>query len=596
MSRAIFGVLLCALASGCGPAGDENTTGAGGARSNSNSSSNPAAAPTTPATEPAGFVSLRERGSAAGIAFRHRSGAHGRRVMIEQMGGGVALLDYDGDGRQDLYFVDSGEVPERSDAQAAGGNKLYRNLGDWKFEDVTERAGVAGRGYMMGAVAGDYDRDGDVDLYVTAYGSNLLLQNQGDGTFRDVTAAAGCDDRRWSSGAAFVDYDSDGQLDLFVQNYLDFRVEEHRPYSMNGVDSYSPPDLFDPVACSLWRNRGDGTFEDVSARTGIAEHLGKGLGLLVSDLDRDGVSEIYCANDSTANFLFRLGAEGRFEEIGLASGAGYGADGREEAGMGVDCGDLDGDGSLELVVTNFFKEPNSIYRNDGGLNFTEISERTGTASAARKTLGFGVRLVDLDHDGVLDLVVNNGHVYDNAGQVDPPATWAQPPLLFRGQGKARFEDVLAKQPAEFRRARVGRGLACGDLDDDGDQDLVLMALNGPAEVFENVGGERGAWLSVRCVGTRRDSTAIGARVEVLAGDFARSAQVRSGGSYLGQSELRVHFGLGARERVDLVRVHWPGGGVDEARDVAARQHLVVVEGAGASSSSNPSSGSTPAQR
>lgn len=566
--------LVCVLVTGCGPSSPSD----GAEAQRAPTGAKPEAPGQQSAPAPAAFVSLRERATASGIDFRHRSGARGQRVMIEQLGGGVALLDYDGDGRQDLYFVDSGELPARSDEQAPGGNKLYRNLGGWKFEDVTERAGAAGRGYMMGAVAGDYDSDGDVDLYVTAYGSNSLLQNQGDGTFRDVTASAGCDDRRWSSGAAFVDYDGDGRLDLFVQNYVDFRVEEHRPYSMGGVDSYSPPDLFDPVACSLWRNRGDGTFEDVSGRTGIAEHPGKGLGVLVNDFDGDGASEIYCANDSTANFLFRLGADGRFEELGLSSGAGYGADGREEAGMGVDCGDLDGDGREELIVTNFFKEPNSIYRNDGGLDFTEISERTGTASAARKSLGFGVRLVDLDHDGVLDLVVNNGHVYDNAESVDPPATWAQPPLLFRGLGKARFEDVLASQPAEFRRARVGRALACGDLDDDGDQDLVLMTLNGPAEVFENVGGERGAWLSVRCVGTRRDSTAIGARVEVQAGDFARSAQVRSGGSYLGQSELRVHFGLGALERVELVRVRWPGGGVDELRDVAARQQLVIVEG------------------
>ncbi len=577
MNGRITAGLVCALAWGCSPASDQGAPD----DAKSRSASAPSAAPREEASSTASFVSLRERSAGSGIAFRHRSGARGRRVMIEQIGGGVALFDYDGDGKLDLYFVDSGELPTRTDEQTPGGSKLYRNLGGWKFEDVTERAGVAGRGYMMGAVVGDYDNDGDVDLYVTAYGSNLLLQNQGDGTFRDVTAAAGCDDRRWSTGAAFVDYDGDGWLDLFVQNYVDFRVEDHRPYSMNGVDAYSPPDLFDSVGCSLWRNRGDGTFENVSARAGIAEHMGKGLGVLAADLDGDGVSEIYCANDSTANFLFRLGASGRFEELGLSSGAGYGAEGREEAGMGVDCGDLDGDGSWELIVTNFFKEPNSIYRNDGGLNFTEISERTGTASAARKTLGFGVRLVDFDNDGVLDMVVNNGHVYDNASQIDPPATWAQPALLFRGLGKARFDDVLATQPAEFRRPRVGRGLACGDLDDDGDQDLVLVALNGPAEVFENVGGERNAWLSVRCVGAGRDSTAIGARVEVRAGDFARSAQVRSGGSYLSQSDLRVHFGLGSRERVDVVRVTWPGGRVDELRDVATRQHLVIVEGSAA---------------
>jgi hypothetical protein len=526
------------------------------------------------------FVSFRERGAAAGVTFVHRSGARGRRVMIEQLGSGVAVFDYDGDGKQDLYFVDSGELPARTEEQAPGGNKLFRNLGDWKFADVTANSGAAGRGYMHGAVVGDYDGDGDIDLYVTAYGSNSLLQNQGDGTFRDVTQQAGCDDRRWSTGAAFLDYDRDGVLDLFVQNYVEFRVEQHRPYSMAGVDSYSPPDLFEPVACSLFRGRGDGTFENVSARTGLVEHVGKGLGVLVGDLDDDGSSEIYCANDSTPNRLLVLKPDGRFEDLGLVSGSGYGADGREEAGMGVDAGDVNGDARLDIVVTNFQKEPNALYRNEGELNFTEISERSGTASAARRSLGFGVRLADFDHDGRLDLVVNNGHVYDNAPLTDPPATWAQAPLLFRGLANTRFEDVLATQPPEFQRARVGRGLAAGDLDDDGDLDLVLTSAGGKAEVFENAGGEQGAWLTVRCVGTQRDSTAIGARVEVLAGGVRRLNDVRSGGSYLSQSDLRVHFGFGDLSQVERVSVRWPDGAVEEARDVPTRRHLVFVEGQG----------------
>ncbi len=584
----VLGARVAALALCCGTlpsCGDGSSAppDAASSRSPATSASGAAAsasgAPASGASKPS-FVSLNERGATAGVEFAHRSGARGKRVMIEQLGGGVAVFDFDADGRQDLYFVDSGEVPARTDEQAPGGNRLYRNLGEWKFADVTANSGAAGRGYMMGAVVGDYDSDGDIDLYVTAYGSNSLLQNQGDGTFRDVTQQAGCDDRRWSTGAAFLDYDRDGVLDLFVQNYVDYRVEEHRPYVQAGVDSYSPPDLFDPLPCSLFRGRGDGTFENVSARTGLVEHVGKGLGVLVSDLDDDGASEIYCANDSTPNRLLKLRPDGRFEELGLLSGSGYGADGREEAGMGVDAGDLNADGLLDLVVTNFQKEPNSLYRNEGELNFTEISERSGTSSAARKSLGFGVRLVDLDHDGRLDLVVNNGHVYDNAPLTDPPATWAQAPLLFRGLGNARFEDVLATQPPAFQRARVGRGLACGDFDDDGDLDVVLVALGGRAEVFENAGGERGAWLTVRCVGTKRDSTAIGARVEVLSGGVRRLNDVRSGGSYLSQSDLRVHFGLGDATQVERVSVRWPDGSVEEARDVPTRQHLVFVEGHG----------------
>jgi hypothetical protein len=492
------------------------------------------------------------------------------------------VLDFDGDGRQDLYFVGSGAIPERTEAQAPGTSRLYRNLGGWRFEDVTERAGARGRGYMMGAVAGDYDNDGDQDLYLTSYGSNTLLRNRGDGTFEDATAAAGCDDPRWSTGAAFLDGDRDGDLDLYVQNYLAYRVELHEAQQQDGIGVYPAPDAYPAIASSYFVNRGDGTFEDASERSGIGRHLGRGLGVVAADLDDDGDQDLYVANDVVENFVFEGRGDGTFEEVGLRSGAGYSAEGKIESGMGTDAADVDGDGRLDLIVTNYQHETNAIYRGEGGLSFTEVSSASGTAEASLRSLGFGVRFADLDNDGNQDLFVANGHVMDTIASLEPDVTWAQPPLLFRGLGNGRFEDALASQPAEVREPRVARGLAAADLDDDGDLDLVLGILGGRPLVLHNDGGEARSWVSVRCVGTRRDSTAIGTRVTVVAGGKTQLGDVRSGGSYLSHSDLRVFFGLGSARQVERVAVRWPDGSVEEARDVPARRHLVFVEGSGLS--------------
>lgn len=526
------------------------------------------------------FPTLHEVTASAGIDFAHERGATPTRFLVEAMGGGVTVLDFDGDGRQDLYFVDSGDVPFGPGAKRAPANKLYRNLGGLRFEDVTARAGVAGRGYMMGAIAADYDNDGDQDLFITGVGLNLLYRNRGDGTFEDATARAGLADDQWCTGATFLDADRDGDLDLFVLRYVAWDFASERPQTQSGVPVYPAPDVFEPIANRYWRNRGDGTFEDASQAAGVAELLGKGLGVLASDLDDDGDVDLYCANDTERNFVLENLGDGRFRDVGVVSGAAYGAEGRAESGMGVDGGDLDADGLTDIVVANFQREPNAVYRSEGRLRFTEVSAASGTAEAAMQSLGFGVRLADFDCDGELDLAVANGHIQERIAELEPGVGWAQAPQLFRGLGGARFELVSDLQPEDFRRPRVARGLACADLDDDGDLELVLGVLAGPAVVFENRGGQARNWIGVRCVGTRGDATALGAKVLLEAGGRTRVGEVRSGGSYLSQSDLRVHFGLGDLERVERVIVRWPDGRTDEARDVRVRSYLTFVEGSG----------------
>jgi hypothetical protein len=510
-------------------------------------------------------IALREVSERWGLAFRHHHGGSGKRYMVETVVGGVVILDYDQDGDLDVYFIDGASLPGYEGEQP--GSKLYRNdqgaNGEPHFVDVTVRAGLVWDGYGCGGVVGDYDSDGDLDLYVTAFGANRLWRNRGDGTFEDVTARAGVGDPRWSAGAAFSDVDGDGDLDLYVAGYVDFTIETHKSCGdeSRGIRAYCHPEHYRGVGDRLFLNRGGGSFRDGTEASGLAPGGQPGLGVVVADFDDDGRPDIYVANDAKPNFFFRnqgVGEDGQvtFEDLSLLSGASHSGRGKAEGGMGVAAGDADGDGRLDIVVTNFELEVNAFYRNTGDGLFTDYRFIAGLGEPSFRMLAFGVALAELDNDGDLDLVVANGHILDNANEIAEHSQYAQPNQVFRNTGKGRFE--LVAVPG-FARARVSRGLATGDLDRDGDLDLVITNSNDAATVWENR-IEKGSWLQVDLVPRPgRDAGAVGARIALESGGKRQIREVQSGGSYLSQHALTAHFGLPQRAEFAL-EVRWQDGG------------------------------------
>jgi len=516
-----------------------------------------AAAPVA-ARRPPVRIRFEDVAARSGVAYRYDSAASGDLFIGDTMGGGVGLLDYDGDGRLDVYFINGCRLPfDRTSPPAP--NRLYRNRGDGTFEDATARAGVGGRGYGMGCAVGDYDNDGHDDLFVTGLGSSVLYRNRGDGTFEDATARAGVGSDRWTTAAGFADLDGDGDLDLVAITYV--RADPARaPVCRDqlGKPIHCPPGQFPPEFDLLFRNEGDGTFRDVSREAGLEVPGGDGLGLAIADLDDDGKLDLFVANDAAPNFLFRNLGGLKFEEVGMTSGVALDGTGRATASMGVVADDLDGDGRLDLFHTNFNNEPNTFLRNQGGGMFTDATAAWGLDAPSRAMTGFGTATLDADNDGSIDLFVANGHVDDQPWFRIP---MAQRPQLFLGRPGRPFVEAPATVAPYFGGAVVGRGAAAGDLDNDGRIDLVVVHRDAPAVLLRNTTEGAGRWLSVRLRGTASGPMPVGARVSCTAGGRTAVRRVTSGTSYLSQNDPRLAFGLGTARRVDRLEVRWPSGRV-----------------------------------
>ena len=503
----------------------------------------------------------------AGIVFHHRNGATGEKHPPETMGSGVAFLDCDGDDWLDLYFVNS-----------AGPGALFHNEGDGCFEQTTESAGVGNSGYGMGCAAADYDNDGDIDLYITCYGPNILYRNNGDGTFADATAFAGVGDPGMGMGTAFADYDLDGDLDLYVANYLEYRPElNQRCARVQGIRIYCSPDVFPAQADVFYRNEGDGKFTDITAAVGLLPRAAKELGAVFSDYDQDGDPDLFVAGDRTPNLLYR-NDRGHFVEVGLLAGVAYSSAGKALAGMGVDAADYDRDGIFDFFVTNYQRETNSLYRNQGNGFFSDPTFESGLGVPSLAFMGWGTAFFDYDNNGDLDLFVANGHLDDNVELFDQ-VSYAQQNQLFRCEGEGRFNEVTDAAGSGLALEQVSRGSAVADYDNDGDLDLAISNNNQPAVLLRNDGGNQKHWLALRLLGaggSLSNRNGIGARVEVVAGDLVQVDEVRSGSSYLSQDDLRLFFGLGAEERAD-VEIRWPSGIVQRLEAIEADQILAVRE-------------------
>ncbi|MGH9441873.1 MAG: CRTAC1 family protein [Thermoanaerobaculia bacterium] len=513
-------------------------------------------------------VSFEDVAPRSGLSFLHERGASEAHRLAETIGSGVAWLDFDNDGWLDLFVVQSGKLPE------GDSGRLFRNNGNGSFTDVTAKAGLGTKIFGMGAAAADYDNDGFTDLYVTGYGRNVLYHNNGDGTFSDVTDRAGVRGSAWSTSAAWADFDGDGLLDLVVARYVDTTPEPSffcGDRSINRRD-YCDPQLYPPAPMLLFHNNGDGTFRDILESSGVAAIKGKSLGIVASDLDGDGRPDIYVANDTMINFLFKNLGSNRFEDASLTSGAGVNLNGRPQGGMGVEAGDLDGDGRIDLVVTNFESEINSNFRNLGDLVFEDASASSGFGGASFAFSGFGLNLADFGNRGSLDAFVANGHVLDHPKlQV---ATRAERPFLMWNDGRGHFEERGCGAP--FARPLVGRGSAAGDFDNDGFPDLAVSNSGGPLELLHN-GGNSNAWIGVQLRGTRSNREGIGAFLILETDRGTQVREVKSGGSYLSSGDPRVLFGLGNGARVRKLEIRWPSGARQTVVDLPLRRYTRITE-------------------
>ena len=515
-----------------------------------------------------------------GISFRHTDGSSGRHFIVEYVSAGLALFDYDVDGDVDLYFL-NGAAMRGTALSDVPRNALYRNDGGWKFTDVTERAGVGDTGHGLGVAAGDYDNDGDPDLYLNNFGGNVLYRNNGDGTFNNATREAGVENGdRVGAGTCFLDMDRDGDLDLYVANYLKFSYDQRVVRTMHGYGVYGSPLDYQPDPDTLYRNNGDGTFTDVSIESGIAAHVGYGMGMVCADYDADGDTDIFLGNDVGANYLFRNDGTGHFEEVGLLGGFAYDRTGTIQGSMGVACGDYDNDGYLDFHTTSYQNELAVLYRNVNGLLLEDVTARTGIGRGTHTQVTWGNGFVDFDNDGDRDMFIACGHLYDNVAQFDDRTSYHAPNMLLRNLGNGRFTNVSGQCGDGMAVKRSSRGVGFDDLDNDGDIDVVVLNSRREPTLLRNDSRSGNHWLELRLRGKRSNREGVGARVEVTAGPLTQVDEVHSGRGYQGHYGSRLHFGLGPHGQVDRIRVRWVGGGVDVLEHVPADQIFTVTESGG----------------
>jgi enediyne biosynthesis protein E4 len=532
-----------------------------------------------PAAQPsAALPQFNDVTSSAGIHFKHTSGAFGKKYLPETLGSGVAFLDADGDGWQDILFVNGRNWPGQTGGPTFPA--LYHNNGNGTFTDVTRTAGLAVEMYGMGVSVGDYDNDGDPDIYITALGPNHLFRNNG-GKFEDVTARAGVGDPGFSTSAVWFDYDRDGKLDLFVGNYVEWSADKDLYCTLNGkTKSYCTPESYKGQSPTLYHNRGDGTFEDVTRKAGIYDPAAKTLGLALLDYDNDGLVDIFAANDTQPNRLYRNKGDGTFADVAVMAGVAFNEAGVARAGMGTDAADYDASGRQSLIIGNFSNEMMALYSNEGNGLFIDEAPTSTIGKASLLRLTFSCFFFDFDLDGLPDVFAANGHVADDISTVQPTITYAQPPHLFHNLGGKKFDDISTRVGAAFAKPAVARGAAYGDIDNDGDLDLVVTANNGPARLFRNDGIANHA-LRVTLVGSTSNRDAIGAKVRITrVSGVPVLEMVKTGSSYLSQSERPLTFGLGTATKVDAMEIIWPNGTKERLPGIPADQSVTVVEGKG----------------
>ena len=575
--------LLCSLLALSSCKQPAQVAPATGAPTEQIAAASPSPSPTPP--RPSGPIEFTDVTAEAGIHFKHNSGAFGKKYLPETIGAGGAFLDYDNDGWQDILLVNSIDWPENKKRKSFPA--LYHNNKDGTFTDVTQQAGLGVEMYGIGVAIADYDNDGNDDIYITCVGQNRLFRNLGGGKFADVTARAGIGDPGFSTSAAWFDYDNDGKLDLFVGNYVEWSVQTDQYCSLDGKNkSYCTPQSFKGQSASLFHNRGNGTFENVTDKAGLNDPAGKTLGVALLDYDDDGWMDLFVANDTEPNKLYRNNHNGTFTDNAVIAGVAFSESGTARAGMGVDAADYDGSGKQSIVIGNFTNESIALYHNDGSGLFTDEAAASGIGKMSAQSLTFATFFFDYDLDGMLDIFAANGHVSDDISVVQPTVKYAQPPHLFRNRGRKKFEEVASKLGRALTRAIVGRGAAYGDYDNDGDLDLLITTNNGPARLLRNDNANQNDLLRVKTVGTRANHDGIGAKVVVKTSKGLKvSGMVRTGSSYCSQAELPLTFGLGKPEEgVTLtIDVSWPGGQKDTISNIKPNQFVVIQEGKGATS-------------